>query len=873
MSFQKFSSKLLQNSMITGIPKIVSANSLHVKVLRTLFFFVCIVGFVVQTWQFMQLYGRYETVVKVTVKNTDEFELPSFTVCNDYGFNSSSICDDARFIERCHLLSEVKEYRNLCECFSRRYCRDGELTDNRAYPSKSVYEELYSMGFKNFTPFLQEKSHFFYTCNLELPFIDFFEEERCRNCFTRSMFIPKTESPIVSSCFTFNSMIGKPDNSSETAYGGASFVFSLDLDPRGYPPFIYQSKAQISFHHSRQIVDPYEQGFSMEIGKHYSFHLKKIEKNLLPYPYDTNCIDYLEKWKARGGYGPTNKRECIQECYKNITMTARGVQQNEKGRNRKKTIAPEKAKEISECQIQNCRPACFDVFYEVSRDASETIEGKCRADLDKRLELINVNIDMSNLEITTYNCSPKIESIELFGNIGGYVGMWLGISLVAVFDFLSTAFDLLKFPFRNFTIKKTRVHRINHQKRKKNVNKKKHKFCSNYLTNVFRDSMLSGVPQILLAESIVKKCVLTLVFLSCIVGYLYQSSEFLRLYWKYETVVDIRLTNSNLTELPSFTFCNYDGNNALNLENRIKWVKEFGELTNKKWNSRTSKPRGERFVLPFFGYADIARFLPDERLEYVQDLNKVLSSCSFVERGKHPEDCDLSYFKKSSVPTENFYGFLSGCYTFNTVFGRPNAKPSVVTSSGTIVLNISIDESEYIYLYHPPEGLISFHNPYHIVNPHMKGFSLSMKAQRHTFHLKKVVKKLLPYPYDTNCIDYLSRWKERGGKGPIDNEDCYNECQLNTSLKIYGCLNSALRPYSMESNTCAMDSFMISDNGTFEAFDGPEFKLKLDECVKKNCGPACYEESYQVIEDLEDVQNEASLGFHIKILFNIKNNC
>nr|XP_042910537.1 uncharacterized protein LOC122271888 [Parasteatoda tepidariorum] len=103
MSFQKFSSKLLQNSMITGIPKIVSANSLHLKVLRTLFFFVCVVGFVLQTWEFMQLYRRYETVESVTVRNTDKFELPSFTVCNDYGFNSSSICEDARFIERCHL--------------------------------------------------------------------------------------------------------------------------------------------------------------------------------------------------------------------------------------------------------------------------------------------------------------------------------------------------------------------------------------------------------------------------------------------------------------------------------------------------------------------------------------------------------------------------------------------------------------------------------------------------------------------------------------------------------------------------------------------------------------------------------------------------
>ncbi|XP_071037390.1 acid-sensing ion channel 1A-like isoform X2 [Parasteatoda tepidariorum] len=452
--------------------------------------------------------------------------------------------------------------------------------------------------------------------------------------------------------------------------------------------------------------------------------------------------------------------------------------------------------------------------------------------------------------------------------------MWLGISLVAVFDFLSTAFDLLKFPFRNFHVKKTRVRRINLQKRNKNVNKKKPKFWSNYLTNVFRDSMLSGVPQILLAESKVKKCVLTLVFLSCIVGYLYQSSEFLRLYWKYETVVDIHLTNSNLTELPSITFCNYDGSNITKICGELKpdWCFPLSKepelpekvcecLPQRYCENGTFK---DRKVLPFYGYGEISKLPPDERLKYIQDLNDVIRSCSFLVHGNQPEDCDFSYFRKSSVPTHNIYGFLSGCYTLNTVFGRPNAKPSVVTSSGTIVLNISIDESEYIHLYHPPEGLISFHNPYHIVNPHVKGFTLSMKTKRHTFHLKKVVRKLLPYPYDTHCTDYLSRWKERGGKGPINNEDCYNECQLNISLEKYGCLDLVLRPYSMESIFCTIESLVISDNGTFATFDADEFKQKTDECAKKNCGPACYEESYQVIKDLEDVQNEGKCNKHSK---------
>nr|XP_042908047.1 uncharacterized protein LOC107436596 [Parasteatoda tepidariorum] len=678
------------------------------------------------------------------------------------------------------------------------------------------------MDFENYTIFLQTKRDMFVYCTLGLTGNDVREHDDCRYYFTRSEFSPKTESPIVSSCFTFNSMIGKPNTSSETAPAGAYFTSTLNLDPVRHPPFINKTKAQISFHNSRQLIDPYEEGFSMELGKKYTFQ----------------------------------------------------------------TITPEMSKEISDCQIKNCGPACFDVFYEVSRDVSEIREGRCGDEEESNMfaEWIEISIDLSNLEITTYNSSPKFESIELFGNIGGYVGMWLGISLVAVFDFLSTALALLKFPFRNFTIKKTRVLRINHQERNKNVKNRKNKFWSKYLTNVFRDSMLTGVPQILMAESKTKKYALLLVFLSCLAGYTYQSSELLKLFWKYETVVDIQLTNSKVTELPSITICNYDGSNISKICEEIKpdWCKilweEYRRYHPLECNCLPERicENGfliDKMALPLSRYNDIATFPPNERLEYIQDLNDVIRGCSFVVHGKHPEDCDLSYFKKSSVSTPTGPGFLSGCWTLNTLFGRPNAKPSVITSSGTIVLNISIDEREYIYLYHPPEGLISIHNPYRIVNPHIEGFTLSLKTQQHTFHLKKVVKKLLPYPYDTNCIDYMSRWKERGGRGPMNDVECYNECQLNISLKDIGCLYQKMRPYSMESIICpdAISDFekymgfkSSVEKKRIKTFHSTEFRQKIEECAKKNCGPACYEESYQVLKYEDDVQNKDQCNKHSK---------
>ncbi|GBO11395.1 hypothetical protein AVEN_264954-1 [Araneus ventricosus] len=57
---------------------------------------------------------------------------------------------------------------------------------------------------------------------------------------------------------------------------------------------------------------------------------------------------------------------------------------------------------------------------------------------------ITIDILFDSFEITNLTYNPKFESLELFSAVGGYMGMWLGISLVAVYDFVFTVVGFVK---------------------------------------------------------------------------------------------------------------------------------------------------------------------------------------------------------------------------------------------------------------------------------------------------------------------------------------------------------------------------------------------------------------------------------------------
>ncbi|GFR05188.1 uncharacterized protein TNCT_564361 [Trichonephila clavata] len=51
---------------------------------------------------------------------------------------------------------------------------------------------------------------------------------------------------------------------------------------------------------------------------------------------------------------------------------------------------------------------------------------------------IDIDVLFDRFEITSLTYNPKFESLEIFSVIGGYLGMWLGISLVTVYDFIGS---------------------------------------------------------------------------------------------------------------------------------------------------------------------------------------------------------------------------------------------------------------------------------------------------------------------------------------------------------------------------------------------------------------------------------------------------
>ncbi|KAG8173609.1 hypothetical protein JTE90_006020 [Oedothorax gibbosus] len=64
----------------------------------------------------------------------------------------------------------------------------------------------------------------------------------------------------------------------------------------------------------------------------------------------------------------------------------------------------------------------------------------------------------NRFEVTKFLHEPKFESVGVFSYIGGYMGMWLGISLVALFDLAETLANLLViYPLSRSSSRKTRV--------------------------------------------------------------------------------------------------------------------------------------------------------------------------------------------------------------------------------------------------------------------------------------------------------------------------------------------------------------------------------------------------------------------------------
>ncbi|GFY63990.1 uncharacterized protein TNIN_4981 [Trichonephila inaurata madagascariensis] len=104
-----------------------------------------------------------------------------------------------------------------------------------------------------------------------------------------------------------------------------------------------------------------------------------------------------------------------------------------------------------------CRVPCKQSTYETTMDSStwprrakvseeeELGKWRRRTFFEITNNLAHVRAYFTSMEDTTLKHSPKYQALEMFSHIGGYVGIWLGISLLALCEFIEGAIRVISF--------------------------------------------------------------------------------------------------------------------------------------------------------------------------------------------------------------------------------------------------------------------------------------------------------------------------------------------------------------------------------------------------------------------------------------------
>ncbi|GFS85668.1 amiloride-sensitive sodium channel subunit delta [Nephila pilipes] len=257
-------------------------------------------------------------------------------------------------------------------------------------------------------------------------------------------------------CITFNERIQgiEPLQISETGFS-SGLVMKLNIETCYYLPNTHTRGVRVVIHNPTEIPKPEEDGFNLSPGYETTISLRQQIIHRLPSPYKDHCIHY----KAQENSTSNNKIECIRTCIQKYnfanchcidpTLT---VVNNFKPCNLINETESCCLDDVLNVMVQNrtmceCPMPCTSIYYSeilsTARLPSETLFVDENTDLFEivkemrfRYESVRLNVFYSSLERHVYTQQPKFQQAELLSYLGNELALWLGLSLVAIAEFI-----------------------------------------------------------------------------------------------------------------------------------------------------------------------------------------------------------------------------------------------------------------------------------------------------------------------------------------------------------------------------------------------------------------------------------------------------
>uniref|UniRef100_T1E1P4 Putative degenerin n=1 Tax=Cupiennius salei TaxID=6928 RepID=T1E1P4_CUPSA len=437
---RSYASRVFQESSVGMVSSLAQTSSTRRRVFKVLALIACLTGFLYQTGQFLAVVFRYPTSVDIDIIRPEMLTVPGFTFCDNNGINRRIFCE--KFPEHCREPDEA-----FCKKFEY-YC-DG----NRSLvPKKEYYTLSSSLSVEemavlnvNLTDFVNVLD-WGETGEVNGPFL------RSRN-FLHPNFL----------CYSLHDRVNSSLSPQLTEKNDLvkEAVNKLEFYVRPHDTFLPGNRPGILFavHSPFQAVNPFETGIFMKPGRTYMLFVSMEEEILMQEPYDTNCVNYTEMWEKNGRAGPRLQDMCKQDCLADISMqcfncvlpfihfprTERHCTEDDT----EPHSCPDNLEELLEgCRLK-CRDDCRRIKY------SYNVQERFSPDFDSDDEIdskhdhtIKVEVFLEGDEIIVLKHSPKYMIVEVFSNIGGFIGCWLGINLLDITDIFEGFFRIFRYSFK-----------------------------------------------------------------------------------------------------------------------------------------------------------------------------------------------------------------------------------------------------------------------------------------------------------------------------------------------------------------------------------------------------------------------------------------
>lgn len=440
-------SSFLSNSSIYILNRIGKSTTSVQKIGWSIILLLGIIGFLSQVAQFLESYYSYPVLVNLDSISTKVQVFPAVTVCN--------VNIVRRQFEPC-----IYKNLNYEECTGENEVNVTENFDDKNNTLPECNMDLSNFPSRNITlkswVYLLHSQRYDSRVKYGHRLEDFIQycEYSAKICTSKHFQISRSLAH--GNCYTFNT--GEQKLLS-TEYGPLSgLILELNLETEKYATFTRTVGAKVQIH------DPYlnptidSKGIYISPGFETHIAVTKSAISRLPAPYKDNCKQY--------NLGDS-QANCQELCMENITMSLCSC-----------SIGTNLRSGIRECDLTDpliwcclaiserylescyCPLACEESKYDIQ--ISRTL-WPSRTHFEKYKQIyirtndtdtlsyekfrenrLKLKVFYDNLDYIVYQQSAMYQSSQIFSQVGGQMGLWLGMSLVFIFECLETIYFIFR---------------------------------------------------------------------------------------------------------------------------------------------------------------------------------------------------------------------------------------------------------------------------------------------------------------------------------------------------------------------------------------------------------------------------------------------